>query len=169
MVEKLKTTLDERQLVIFSLANEEFGVDIDQVREIIHMEDITRVPHTPDYIKGIINLRGGIIVVVDLSKKLGLETKKSDLNSRIIVIEVNGSTIGMIVDSATEVLRLSKDQIKPAPEVIKKKINATIVRPAKSFSSIEIELGFSIESIIVLPSLPIHQLLSEIWLHQSVL
>ncbi len=114
----------EKQLVVFDIAKEEFGVDINEVREIIRMENITKIPNTADYIKGVINLRGGIIVVIDLAKKLGLPVRETDKNTRIIVIETKNNTIGMIVDSATEVLRLNNKDIKPAPTVITKKIQS---------------------------------------------
>lgn len=114
----------EKQLVVFSLGKEEFGVDISEVREIIRFESITKIPNTADFISGVINLRGGIIVVIDLASKLGLPSKEQDNNTRIIVIETEDNTVGMIVDSATEVLRLSGENIKPAPSVITKKINS---------------------------------------------
>lgn len=117
----------ERQIVIFNLGKEEFGVNINEVREIIRMEQITKIPNTQDHIEGVINLRGGIIVVIDLAMKLGLPDKEVDKNTRIIVIEVNKNTVGMVVDSATEVLRLSKDQIEPAPAVITEKIHSDYI------------------------------------------
>jgi purine-binding chemotaxis protein CheW len=119
---------DEQQLVIFSLAQEEFGISISEVREIIHLEQITRLPNAQEYVRGVINLRGGIIVVVDLAKKLNLPSKPQDINTRIIVANIKGSLVGIIVDSATEVLRLPKDRIKTAPEIIKKKINAEYIQ-----------------------------------------
>lgn len=118
---------DEKQIVIFRLGNEEFGVNINEVREIIRMEQITHVPNTQEYIKGVINLRGGIIVVIDLAMKLGLPIRQADTNTRIIVIEVDNNTIGMIVDSATEVLRLQSEEIKGAPAIITEKINSDFI------------------------------------------
>ena len=106
MAEETKT-FDERQIVIFSLGKEEFGVNINEVKEIIRIEQITKIPNTEQYIKGVINLRGGIIVVIDLAMKLGFPTKEVDKNTRILVVEVGNNTVGMIVDSATEVMRLS--------------------------------------------------------------
>ncbi|MFP4112050.1 MAG: chemotaxis protein CheW [Candidatus Woesearchaeota archaeon] len=120
-----KEHFDERQVVVFKLGQEEFGVKIMEVKEIIRMESITRIPNTADYIQGVINLRGGIIVVINLAMKLGLPAKESDKNTRIIVIEINGSTVGMVVDSATEVLRISGENIKPAPSIITQKIDSS--------------------------------------------
>ena len=118
---------EERQVVVFKLSSEEFGVNISEVREIIRMEAITQIPNTSEYIKGVINLRGKIIVVIDLSMKLGLPSKPVTNDTRIIVIEVNESTVGMIVDSATEVLRLPGNQVEPAPQMITQKIKADYI------------------------------------------
>ncbi|MFH0869544.1 MAG: chemotaxis protein CheW [archaeon] len=118
----------EQQMVIFTIGKEEFGVDISEVREIIRMEPITKIPHTPEYIKGVINLRGGIIVVIDLAMKLSIPHRNEDNNTRIIVIEVNNMTIGMVVDSATEVLRIKESQIQPAPAIITEKVEAGYIQ-----------------------------------------
>jgi purine-binding chemotaxis protein CheW len=109
---------DDRQLVIFKIAGEEFGVDINEVKEIIRWTDVTRIPNTEVFIKGVINLRGSIVVVNDLSMKLGLPSKEIDDDTRILVVEVGNNTVGMIVDSATEVLRLEGDKVKNAPSMI---------------------------------------------------
>ncbi len=125
--EEKKDGGEERQIVIFNLGKEEFGVNINEVREIIRMEQITKIPNTAEYIEGVINLRGGIIVVIDLAMKLGLPEKENDNNTRIIVIEVDKNTVGMVVDSATEVLRLKGDQVEPAPAVITQKIDSDYI------------------------------------------
>ncbi|MFH0874660.1 MAG: chemotaxis protein CheW [archaeon] len=117
----------EKQLVIFKLGKEEFGVDINQVREIIKMEAITKIPNTEEYIQGVINLRGKIIVIVELSKKLNMISGEKNKDTRIIVTEIGDSTIGMIVDNCNEVLRLSSSQIEAAPEIITKKINSEYI------------------------------------------
>lgn len=122
-----KTNISERQIVVFALGKEEFGVNINEVREIIRMEQITKIPNTEAYVKGVINLRGGIIVVIDLAMKLSLTTKESDNNTRILVVEVGKNTVGMIVDSATEVRRLTSDQVQDAPTIITEKINADYI------------------------------------------
>jgi len=120
----VETSINEKQLVIFKLTDEEFGVDISEVREIIKMEEITKVPNTANFINGVINLRGKVIVVVDLSLKLNLPAKESDKNTRIIIIEFNDTNLGMIVDSATEVLRVQSDKIEAAPKIITDKIGS---------------------------------------------
>ncbi|HEY3362408.1 MAG TPA: chemotaxis protein CheW [Methanosarcina sp.] len=110
-------------LVIFDLSGEEFGVDITQVSEVIPIPRITRIPQAPECIKGLINLRGKILVVIDLNKRLGFPSKETDTLSRIIIVEVKDAVIGMIVNSAKEVMRLPLSSIEPTPEMIKSKIN----------------------------------------------
>ena len=103
----------ELQLVVFHLGEEAFGVDIGQVREIIKMAEITRMPNAPELVEGIINLRGTITTIMDLRKRLGMTVADSDENTRIIIVEASGSTLGMIVDSVSEVLRISSKDIDP--------------------------------------------------------
>lgn len=105
---------EEIQLAVFRLGSEEFGVDITQVREIIKVPAITRIPNSPPFIEGVINLRGQITTVMDLRKRLGIATSKANEN-RIIIVEVGKNTIGMIVDSVTEVLRLPSNDIEETP------------------------------------------------------
>jgi purine-binding chemotaxis protein CheW len=123
-----KKVFNEQQLVVFELAGEEFGVNINKVKEIIRWEEVTRIPNTPSYIKGVINLRGNIIVVNDLAMKLGLPSKNIDDNTRILVVEVGNNTIGMIVDSATEVLRLEGEKLRDAPSMITSNINQNYIQ-----------------------------------------
>ncbi len=106
------------QLVTFKLENEEFGVDILKVQEINKMMNITKIPNAPFYIEGVINLRGKIIPIVDLRKKLGFESKAYDKATRIIVIELDGLVLGFVVDSVSEVLRIPGNTIEPPPTII---------------------------------------------------
>lgn len=103
------------QLVSFCIGTEEFGVDILKVQEIIKLVQITRLPDTPDSVEGVINLRGRIIPVIDLRARLGLEKKEYSRDNRIIVVELSGRTIGFIVDSVSEVLRIPADITEPPP------------------------------------------------------
>lgn len=119
--------LNEQQLVVFKVADEEFGVDINEVKEIIRWEEVTRIPNSPSYIKGVINLRGSIIVVNDLAMKLGMPSKNIDDDTRILVVEVGDSTVGMVVDSATEVLRLPGEKIKEAPSIVTDSIDTNYI------------------------------------------
>ena len=111
-------------LVTFELSGEEFGVDIMQVSEVIPVPRITRIPQAPECIKGLINLRGKILVVIDLNKRLGFSSKETDSLSRIIIVEIRDTVIGMLVNSVKEVMRLPLSSIEPTPEMIKSKINA---------------------------------------------
>ena len=113
----------ERQLIVFNVDGEEFGFDIDDVREIIKMVDITKVPDISEHFKGIINLRGNIISVIDLAKKLKLASKENDGDTRIIVVEAFDNTVGLLVDSVSEVLRIKSDKIEDAPQLISDKIH----------------------------------------------
>ncbi|OGU62692.1 MAG: chemotaxis protein CheW [Ignavibacteria bacterium GWF2_35_20] len=105
------------QLVSFFIGSEEFGVDILYVQEINRMLQVTKVPNAPDFVKGVINLRGRVIPVIDLRLRLGMPPKEHDKNTRIIVIEVGGKTVGFIVDSVNEVLRIPKSVTEAPPEL----------------------------------------------------
>ena len=108
----------EKQLVVFNLADEDYGVDIGTVREIIQMQAITKVPEAPHFTEGVINLRGSVIPVVDLRKRFRLEEAERDKDSRIVVVTSGGEDIGIVVDSVAEVLRISSDSIEPASSII---------------------------------------------------
>lgn len=106
------------QLVSFKIGEEEFGVDILQVQEINRMLKITTVPNTPEFIEGVINLRGKVIPVIDLRVKFGMPKKESDGQTRIVVVEIANKTVGFIVDEVSEVLRIPKSITEPPPEMI---------------------------------------------------
>lgn len=106
------------QLVSFRLCQEEYGIEITKVQEIILMGDITRVPQTPDYIKGLINLRGTVIPIIDLRRRFSLPEEPAGDETRIMVVNVRGKTIGIIVDAVSEVLRIARDQIAPPPPTV---------------------------------------------------
>ncbi|GAB6886666.1 chemotaxis protein CheW [Desulfothermus okinawensis JCM 13304] len=106
------------QLVSFKLGDEEFGVDIMQVQEIIRMQNITSVPNAPDFVEGVINLRGRVIPIIDLRKRFGLEEKSHDKATRIIVVKVEEITVGLVVDEVSEVLRIPIDTVEPPPPIV---------------------------------------------------
>ncbi len=106
------------QLVSFHLGEEVYGIEIVKVREIILMGEITRVPQTPPFVKGLINLRSTVIPVVDLRIRFDLTASDFTSESRIMVIDVGGKTIGIIVDAVSEVLRVANDQIAPPPPTV---------------------------------------------------
>jgi len=106
------------QLVTFHVGNEEFGVEILDVREINRLMDITRVPHAPDFVEGVINLRGQVIPVVDLRKRFGLEAGSRDKDARIVVVELTDKVVGFLVDSVSEVLRVAGSTVEPPPAMV---------------------------------------------------
>ena len=114
-IEKLES---EMQLVVFDLTTESYGVDIGAVREIIRMQEVTRVPKTPTFVEGVINLRGKVIPVLDLRKRFSLHVGEVSRENRIVVVDVGGQNIGVIVDAVTEVLRITSDLVEPPASVI---------------------------------------------------
>ena len=110
---------DEIQVVTFKLGKEEFGIGIEEVQEINRINKITSVPHTQSFIEGVMNLRGNVIPIIELKKRFGMPLKEYDESTRVIIITIMGKLTGLIVDSVSEVLRLSKDTIEPAPGIIK--------------------------------------------------
>lgn len=118
MAQKVEVGGREEQIVVFKLAEQTYGVDIGTVAEIIRMESITRVPRAPEFVEGVINLRGRIIPVIDLRKRFGLPEGERTRQSRIIIVEIGGMTIGMIVDAVLEVLRIPAETIEPPPAVV---------------------------------------------------
>ncbi|EPR43593.1 CheW protein [Desulfovibrio sp. X2] len=107
-----------RQLVTFSLGEEEFAIDILKVQEIIRMVAITKVPKAPSFVEGVINLRGKVIPVVDLRKRFGMADHNHDKDTRIMVVEICAMIIGFVVDAVSEVLRIPQDTIEPPPPVV---------------------------------------------------
>jgi purine-binding chemotaxis protein CheW len=113
-----EATSTEQQLVSFDLATESYGVDIGAVREIIRLQEITNVPRTPEFVEGVINLRGKVIPVVDLRKRFGLPVGDQSAENRIVVVDIGGQDIGVIVDAVNEVLRIFSDSVEPPSSVI---------------------------------------------------
>jgi len=106
------------QLVTFSIGEEEFGVDILRVQEIIRTMEITKVPRAPEFVNGVINLRGKVIPIIDMRRRFGLEFKEHNKDTRIIVIEVNFIIVGFVVDAVSEVLRIPANTVEPPPSVV---------------------------------------------------
>jgi purine-binding chemotaxis protein CheW len=106
------------QLVSFKIGNEEHGINVLKVREIIRMSNITRVPNTPDYIEGVINLRGKVIPIISLRKKFYLPEVENDSRTRIIVMDMDNELMGFIVDSVAEVVRIAISEIQPPPPIV---------------------------------------------------
>jgi purine-binding chemotaxis protein CheW len=109
---------DERQLVVFQLGAELYGVEIAGVHEIIRFQAITRVPRAPAFVEGIINLRGKVIPVVDLRRRFGLPAATQTRASRIVVVEIGDQVVGIIVDAVIEVLRINASTVEPPSPVV---------------------------------------------------
>lgn len=119
MDQGLKKPDDELlQLVTFSIGEDEFGVNILKVQEIIRTMEITKVPRAPDFVDGVINLRGKVIPIIDLRNRFGLNAKPEDKDTRIIVTEINSVIVGFVVDAVSEVLRIPAGTVEPPPPVV---------------------------------------------------
>ena len=116
------------QLVICQLSNEEFGIEISRVKEIIRIPSITKIPQVPSYVEGVINLRGSIIPIIHLATKFNLAHEEMSDDSRIMVVEIGNMVAGMVVDAVTEVLRISSENIESAPEIITSKITERYIQ-----------------------------------------
>lgn len=108
----------ENQLVVFHVADELYAVDIAAVEGIIKMQPITNVPHAPKFVEGVTNLRGTVLPVVDMRQRFGLALMEETKDTRIIVVEMNGLTVGMIVDAVNEVLRVPAEDIEPPSPMV---------------------------------------------------
>ena len=107
-----------RQFVKFDVGNEEFGVDIEQVREIIKIQEFLKVPKTPKFIEGLINLRGKVLTVFNLRKRLGMKNQAFDENSKIIIVDSNDLLIGFTVDVVSEIIRIPDDAVENTPPTV---------------------------------------------------
>lgn len=111
-MEELEIISEKTQYIKVNIGDENFGIDIKFVENIVRMQHITRVPKSPDYIKGVINLRGDVIPVYSLRLRMGIEEIEYSKSSRIIIIKFEGESIGFIVDSVDRVIELSQDSIE---------------------------------------------------------
>jgi purine-binding chemotaxis protein CheW len=109
---------EELQLVTFNIGSEEFGVDILNIQGKNRMVEVNKIPNAPDFIEGIINLRGKLIPLVSLRRRLRMGEKQFDNHTRFIVVEIDNSIIGFIVDNVCEVLRINKNVTEPPPVMI---------------------------------------------------
>lgn len=106
------------QLVSFMLSDEEYGVEVLKVREIIRMPTITKMPNTPHYVEGVINLRGKVIPIISMRKRFGLMETENSVHTRIMVIDVEGGLTGLVVDGVSEVIRIRSSEIQPPPSMV---------------------------------------------------
>lgn len=105
------------EFLAFRLGKEEYGIDILKVQEIRGYENVTRIANAPEFIKGVVNLRGIIVPIVDMRIRFNLGTPSYDQFTVVIILNMNGRVVGMVVDSVSDVTQLSREQIKPAPEM----------------------------------------------------
>jgi len=119
LVKRDDTKNDELiQLVSFMLADEEYGVEVLKVREIIRMPTITKMPNVPQHVEGIINLRGKVIPIISMRRRFGLMENQNSSQTRIIIMDVVGSLTGFIVDAVSEVIRIHSSEIQPPPSMM---------------------------------------------------
>ncbi|AIQ64431.1 chemotaxis protein CheW [Paenibacillus stellifer] len=109
---------EDIKVIVFKLGTEEYGIEVDKVQTIERMMPITRVPKTYAFIKGVINLRGVVIPVIDLRGRFGLDESEHTDQTRVIIVNVNEMEVGFIVDSANDVIDLNRDSIDTPPEVV---------------------------------------------------
>ncbi len=105
-------------LLTFALDREEYGIPVTQVREVIRVHDITRVPQVPAHIRGVTNLRGRILAVVEIRTRLGLPEAVVTPSSRVVVVDVRGRTLGLLVDRVSQVTKVPADSVTPPPEEV---------------------------------------------------
>lgn len=127
----------EELYVVFFLQEEEFAVSINSVREIIRLPEIVRVPQAPPYVEGVVNIRGEILPVINLRTKLSLPAQERDERSRIVVVDLNGVSTGLIVDSVREVCKIAAEQIAPVPGVLKSCLEADYLQGVVKFADTE--------------------------------
>ncbi|OXM84689.1 chemotaxis protein CheW [Paenibacillus rigui] len=109
---------EEIKVIVFALAHEEYGVEVERVRTIERMQPMTRVPKTPEFVKGVINLRGVVTPVIDLRGRFGFAESEYTDNTRIIIVAVKDIEVGLIVDSANDVIDVDTDCIDDPPEIV---------------------------------------------------
>ena len=121
------SALELLQLVSFTIGGEEYGVDILCVQEINRMLNVTQVPNSPSYVDGVINLRGKVIPVIDLRSRFGMPRIERTKDTRIVVVELIGKTVGFVVDGVSEVLRIPKNVTEPPPATVMQNIESDFI------------------------------------------
>jgi purine-binding chemotaxis protein CheW len=114
------------QMISFSVGAEEYGIDIQTVREVIRNHRITPLPRAPSFLKGVINLRGGVIPIIDLRERFGAAVTEFTAESRVIVVEIDARPVGMVVNSVSHVLRVAMSEIEEAPDWVGGLTNAYV-------------------------------------------
>ncbi|KAA0564198.1 chemotaxis protein CheW [Rossellomorea aquimaris] len=111
-------TLEDLKLIVFQLVDKEYAIPVDQVRSIEKLEHITRVPRTPSYVKGVINLRGVVTPIIDLRSRFDISSSEPTESTRVIIVGLEDKEVGLIVDAANDVLDVEREMIEPSPEVV---------------------------------------------------
>lgn len=147
----------ERQIVVFALEEEYFGVDIFSVERIIDIQPIAAVPHSPDFISGVTNLYGEVLPVLDLRKRFGLPIVKPTRDSRIVVVDVSDVKVGMLVDAVSEVVSIDDARIESPPDLVLTPINRAYIAGIAKLGEEELvatdELGVSDKRLIIMLNL----------------
>ena len=118
-MEKKEAYFSSLQIVCFKIGNEEYGIDILQVQEILKLPKVTKLPKSKAFIMGVIDLRGKVLPIVDLSRRFGIESNKSSENSRAIVVDISGKKVGLGIDSVSHVIKVNTNDIEPPPPVVR--------------------------------------------------
>ena len=119
MLDKTEETLSSIQIVCFKIGDEEYGIDILKVQEILKLPEVTKLPGSLDYIMGVMDLRGRVISVVDLAEKFGIDSRTDGNTSRAIVVEISGQQVGLAIDSVSHVVKVNTADIEAPPPVVK--------------------------------------------------
>ncbi len=122
-IDQKEQKLMDKQIVTFTIDTEEYGLEILKVQEVVRLPHITRLPRAPVFIKGVINLRGNIIPIIDLREKFGLKSEEYTETTRVIIVEVVDKRLGMVVDNVSQVVRVPASSIAPPPPMISGEAN----------------------------------------------
>lgn len=118
-MEKKESAFSSMQIVCFQIGKEEYGIEILKVQEILKLPKVTVLPKTADFIMGVIDLRGKVLPIIDLSKKFGIEDAKSYSTTRAIVVNIQGKEVALAIDSVSHVIRVDSSDIEPPPPIVK--------------------------------------------------
>ena len=164
-MENVSQTLNSMQVVCFKIGQEEYGIEILQVQEILKLPKVTKLPRSAGYIMGVMDLRGRVIPIVNLGKRFGSDIEDSGSEKRAIVVDIRGRPIGLAIDTVSHVVKLDSEDIEPPPPIVKGISGRYIVGVAKHDDGfviiLDIDQIFSSEELNILsdrmPSSPLHQ------------
>lgn len=142
-MEKKENYSSSLQIVCFKIGNEEYGIDILQVQEILKLPKVTKLPKSKPFIMGVIDLRSKVLPIVDLSKRFGIEANRTSENSRAIVVNIAGKRVGLGIDSVSHVFKLNAGDIEPPPPVVRGISGKYIVGIAKMEDSFVVILDIN--------------------------